>query len=75
METEGNSPTTINGRDYTGHGLDRMQGRGVTPSVVEDAIQNGVPTPGNTPGTTVYTGPNVTVVTGSGGQVITVIPK
>ena len=46
------------------------------PSAVEDAIRNGNPSPGNTPGTTIYTGPNgLTVVTGSGGQVITVIPK
>jgi outer membrane biosynthesis protein TonB len=36
-----NQPTTIGGRDYTGHSLDRMQGRGVPPAAVEDAIQNG----------------------------------
>lgn len=71
-----NEPTTIGGRDYTGHGLDQMQGRGVPPSAVEDAIQNGTSSPGNTPGTTVHTGSNgVTVVTGGRGQVITVIPK
>jgi hypothetical protein len=53
-----------------------MQGRGVPPSAVEDAIQNGTPSPGNTPGTTVHTGSNgVTVVTGNGGRVVTVIPR
>ena len=36
-----NTPTTIGGRDYSGHALDRMQQRGYVPSVVEDAIQNG----------------------------------
>lgn len=33
-----NSPTTINGRDFSGHALDRMQERGFTPSVVENTI-------------------------------------
>jgi RHS repeat-associated protein len=76
VEPGTNDPANIDGRDYTGHALDRMQGRGVTPTPVEDTIQNGSSAPGNTPGTTVYTGPNgLTVVTGSGGQVITVIPK
>jgi hypothetical protein len=71
-----NEPTTIGGRDYTGHALDRMQGRGVPPSAVEDAIQNGQQSPGNTPDTTVNAGDNkVTVVTGADGQVITVIAR
>lgn len=71
-----NEPTSIGGRDYSGHALDRMQGRGVPPSAVEDAIQNGTQSPGNTPGTTVHTGSNgVTVVTGNGGRVVTVIPR
>jgi hypothetical protein len=68
-----NEPTSIGGRDYSGHALDRMQGRGVPPSAVEDAIQNGTPSPGRTPGTTVHTGSNgVTVVTGNGGRVVAV---
>lgn len=40
-----NEPTNIDGRDYTGHALDQMQGRGVTPAPVEDAIQNGTSRP------------------------------
>ena len=76
VEPGTNEPTNIGGRDYTGHALDRMQGRGVPPSAVEDAIQNGRPSSGNQPGTTVHTGSNgVTVVVGSGGQVVTVITK
>jgi hypothetical protein len=68
-----NDPANIGGRDYTGHALDRMQGRGVPPSAVGDAIQNGSTSPGNQPGTTVHTGNNgVTVVTGQGGRVVTV---
>lgn len=68
-----NTPTSINDRQYTGHALDRMQGRGVPPTVVEDAIRNpGSKTPGNTPGTTVYKNENVTVVTNQSGDVVTV---
>lgn len=47
-----------------------MQGRGVPPSAVEDAIQNGQSSPGNSPDTTVHQGDGVTVVTGENGQVI-----
>ena len=71
-----NAPTTIGGREYSGHALDRMQGRGVPPSAVEDAIQNGARLPGNSPGTFVHAGANgVIVVTGNGGRVITVISR
>jgi hypothetical protein len=69
-----NRPATIGGRVFTGHATDRMQGRGVPPSAVEEAIQNGEARPGRGPGETVHIGANgVTVVTGSNGQVITVI--
>lgn len=70
-----NQPVTIGGRKYIGHAADQMQGRGVPPSVVEDAIQNGIATPGNKPGRTLHIGVDgVKVVTDSDGQVITVIP-
>ena len=71
-----NEPTNIDGRDYTGHALDQMQGRGVPPSAVEEAINNGVPTPGNTSGTTVHTDSNNgvrVVVDTNSGRVVTVI--
>jgi hypothetical protein len=69
-----NQPTTIGGRVYTGHAADQMQGRGITPSAVEETIQNGQTSPGNAPGETEHIGTNgVKVVTGADGQVITVI--
>ena len=37
-----NISTTINERTYVGHALDRMQDRGIMPSMVEDAINNGI---------------------------------
>jgi hypothetical protein len=70
-----NPPTKIGGRDYTGHAVDQMQGRGVPPSVVEDAIQNGEKSPDPIPGRTRNYSPenNVTVITDSDGTVVTVI--
>lgn len=71
-----NKPTNIGDRDYSGHAVDRMQGRGVPPSVVEDAVRNGKAEPGNRPGTTVHTGESgVRVVTNQDGKVITVITR
>jgi RHS repeat-associated protein len=71
-----NAPAEIGGRTYTGHAVDQMQGRGVPPSAVEEAIEHGTASPGHDPGTTVHTDSKngVTVVTGdSDGRVITVI--
>jgi hypothetical protein len=70
-----NTPDTIDGRDYSGHALDRMQGRGIPPRVVEDAIQNNPPEPGDKPGTTQYydADNNVRVIVNSQtGRVVTV---
>jgi hypothetical protein len=69
-----NPPTTIGGRDYTGHAQDRMQGRGVPPSAVEEAIKNGKPE-ASRGGTTVYTDTKngVQVVVNADGKVVTVI--
>ncbi len=49
-----NSPTTINDRNYSGHALDRMQDRGIFPSVVENTIQNGVRIEGKNGRTNLY---------------------
>lgn len=68
-----NAPTTISGRTFTGHALDQMQGRGVTPTAVESAIQSGVPSPGNSPGTFVHVFEDLKVVMNTAGDVITVI--
>lgn len=34
-----NPPADIRGRPYSGHALDRMQGRGLSPSAVENAVR------------------------------------
>ncbi|MED0679846.1 hypothetical protein P4S83_09970 [Aneurinibacillus thermoaerophilus] len=49
--------------------------RGVPPMVVEDTIRNVKPTAGNRPNTLKYDGQDVTVITNTKGDVITVIPK
>jgi hypothetical protein len=73
-----NKPDKIledNGRIYSGHSLDRMQGRGIPPCVVEDTIENGQRHPGRKPGTTAHYNPdnNVTVITNTKtGKVLTV---
>jgi RHS repeat-associated protein len=72
-----NLADTINGIDYSGHALDQMQGRGIMPSVVENALQNGTKLPGNMPGTSVvYDSVNnvSVVINNTTGKVITVIP-
>ena len=68
-----NEPGQINGRPYSGHAFDRMQGRGIPPSAVEDAINNPASTAAGRGGTTIYRGSDgVTVVVRSGGRVVTV---
>jgi hypothetical protein len=59
-----NQPTTIAGRKYSGHALDRMRERGITPSAVEDAIKHGVAKPAAEPGKTLHYNPinNISVV-------------
>jgi hypothetical protein len=75
VEPGTNRPTIIRGRRYSGHALDRMQGRGIPPTVVEDTIQNGQESAGNTSGATIYKGDGVIVVTGENGTVVTVVPR
>ena len=38
-----NVKTEIGGRTYSGHALDQMQNRGITPTVVDNTIKNGSP--------------------------------
>lgn len=74
-----NQPTTIGGRAYIGHAIDQMQARGISPSVVENTIQHGVPgrpQPVGS-GTTSHFDPvnNITVITDTAsGRVVTVFP-
>jgi hypothetical protein len=70
-----NTPTTIGGRQYTGHALDRMQGQGIPPSVVDDTIRMAPSGPGRYPGTRRSYGTEVDVITGPDGGVITVYPN
>ena len=70
-----NRPRTINGRQYSGHALDRMQERGLTPSVVEDTISRGSRTPSEN-GTIVHDTEQARVVTDAAtGRVVTVMPR
>lgn len=66
-----NSPTEIGGRSYGGHALDQMQGRGIPPSAVEDAIANGQAA-SQTGGRIAHYSPenNITVIT-ENGKVVT----
>lgn len=69
-----NTAANIGGRTFTGHALDRMQEHGLVPSVVENTIQTGQSSPGNMPGTSVYTDPvngTKAVIDTASGRVIT----
>ena len=67
---------TIGGRRYSGHAIERMVGRGIPPSVIEDTINNGVQQAGDASGTTVHTSSNATVVTSDDdGGVVTLWPN
>lgn len=71
-----NPPTIIDGREYSAHAIDRMQGRGIPPSAVDNAIKTGETYPTN-PGTTGYFDSvnKLRVITNSeSGAVVTVIP-
>ncbi|WP_320018251.1 RHS repeat-associated core domain-containing protein [Labilibaculum manganireducens] len=71
-----NLPTTINGRNYSGHALDRMQGRGIMPSVIEEAIKNPLRiVRGNKLNTWQFFGDGLKVIINQYGDVITVIPQ
>ncbi|TJZ66853.1 DUF4258 domain-containing protein, partial [Chitiniphilus eburneus] len=72
VEPGTNAPGTIGDRDYSGHAFDRMQGRGVPPSAVEEAIKNGESRPDR--GEIVHndTKNGVQVVVNQDGKVVTV---
>ncbi len=70
-----NPPEILNGRNFSGHAIDRMQERGYTPAVVENVIKNGDKTIGNKPNTVVFTDAknNIRVIVNSEtGKVITI---
>jgi hypothetical protein len=70
-----NSSAWINGRYYSGHALDQMQGRGIMPSVVEDTISHGIKSLGNTPGTAAHTTNQLKVILNQSGDVVTTITQ
>ncbi|MBC6480336.1 MAG: DUF4258 domain-containing protein [Hormoscilla sp. GM7CHS1pb] len=73
--SETNTSQIIAGREYSGHALDRMQRRGLTPSVVENTIESGTSMSGKVTGTTAYHDSinNVTVIINTNsGRVVTV---
>lgn len=70
-----NCPGSIGGRSYSGHALDRMQGRGITPSSVENTIKTG--TSNVQPNGNIQyhdAGNNITVIINQNGGVVTVRP-
>jgi len=69
-----NLPSVIAGRNYKGHALDRMQERGVTPTVVEDTIQStqGIQSHGST---VMHESNQLRVILNENGEVVTVIVK
>jgi hypothetical protein len=73
--TARNVPGSVGGRDYSAHAFDRMQGQGITPTVVENTITPANALVGKVPGTTAYYDPvnNITVITNTtSGRVVTV---
>jgi len=66
-----NVPTNIGGRQYTGHALDSMQSRGITPSVVEDTLAGGVRTPGHN-GAMIFSTNQARVIVNPNGSIKTV---
>jgi len=77
FQTVRNESTVINKRTYSGHALDRMQDRGLMPSVIENAIETGQTSINKIPGRVEYFDPlnNIRVIVGDNGRIITVIPK
>ncbi|HED4181898.1 TPA: VENN motif pre-toxin domain-containing protein, partial [Enterobacter mori] len=77
MNTKGsNSPAVIGERTYSAHAVDRMQGRGVPPSAVENTIKAGVTYPTNSGTTGYYDSTNNlrVIINSKTGDVVTVIP-
>jgi RHS repeat-associated protein len=68
-----NAPANINGVQYVDHAVDQMQNRGILPSVAENTLRNGTPSPGHSGRIQYYDEVNnVTVITESYGDVVTV---
>ena len=66
-----NSPKIISNIYYTGHALDQMQGRGITPTVVENTISVGKKITNTTKVLYYDSVNNISVITNSNGSIIT----
>ena len=66
-----NSPKIISNRYYTGHALDQMQGRGITPTVVENTISVGKKITNANKVLYYDSVNNISVITNSNGSIIT----
>lgn len=77
FQTVRNETTVINNRTYVGHALDRMQDRGLMPSVVENAIETGKMSSTTIPGRVEYYDPvnNLRIIVQDNERIISVIPK
>jgi RHS repeat-associated protein len=69
-----NPPARIGDRDFTGHALDQMQARGVTPTVVNDTIKRGVESAGRD-GARIFKTDQLKVILNPSGSVKTVITQ
>ncbi|MES2272590.1 MAG: RHS repeat-associated core domain-containing protein [Chlamydiota bacterium] len=71
-----NKSAIINGREYSGHSLDRMQDRGFMPSFIESTLETGRVSPAEFPGELEYYDSinRVKVIVGRNRQIVTVIP-
>ncbi len=69
-----NSPAKIGDRDFTGHALDQMQGRGITPTVVNDTIKRGVESSGRE-GSRIFKTDQLKVILNPSGSVKTVVTQ
>ena len=72
-----NTPININGREYNAHALDRMQDRGLFPSVIENSIMKGKSSLDKVPGRIQYydSTNKIRVIAEESGKVITIIPS
>ncbi|MDU6412120.1 MAG: DUF4258 domain-containing protein [Yersiniaceae bacterium] len=71
-----NAPTIIGKLHYSAHAIDRMQGRGVPPTAVENAIRTGDVYPTKTGTTGYYDSMNNlrVIVNSNTGNIVTIIP-
>ena len=70
-----NSPTSINGRNYTGHAVDQMENRGIPHSAVENTILFGTKSSSRQNSNSIFYEDtnNIKVILNERGDVVTVM--